>query len=54
MAHLTVYVPEHLFRRYQAHWPREKSLSAWLQQHLAAELDGAEAAENPKTGAAAG
>lgn len=39
MAHITAYVPEHLFRRYQELWPPERSFSAWLQEHLAAELD---------------
>lgn len=45
MAHLTAYVPEHLFRRYQQHWPPDKSFSAWLQGQLAAELDAVEAAD---------
>lgn len=45
MAHLTAYVPEHLFRRYQERWPREKSFSGWLQAHLAAELEALERAE---------
>lgn len=50
MAHLTAYVPEHLFRRYQEHWPRDKSFSAWLQAHLAAELDASERLEPAETG----
>lgn len=45
MAHITAYVPEHLFRRYQESWPAQKSFSAWLQERLSAELEGLEAAE---------
>lgn len=39
MAHITAYVPAHLFRRYQEEWPRDESFSAWLQSELARKLD---------------
>lgn len=44
MAHLTAYLPEHLFRRYQESWPREESFSAWLQEQLAAKLEASDPA----------
>lgn len=49
MAHLTVYVPEHLFRRYQDHWPAQRSLSQWFQEGLRAELERVEASEPAET-----